>query len=297
MSHSKFSVWIKAARLRAFPLALSCVALGGFLAAERNEIDWTVLSLAVITTILLQLLSNLANDLGDSVHGADHIHRRGPTRTVQSGLISRRSMKTAVILISILSFASGILLILVSVESWRDGMVFLGLGIVAILAAIGYTMGKRPYGYYGLGDLSVFIFFGWVGVVGTYYLQTHSFDPILLLPASACSFFAVAVLNVNNIRDIESDRQAGKFTFAARLGHDGARKYHLILLCAGILSAALYTWISGGQWLFLLALPLVAFNGWNTYKRTEVGALDPLVRQMAMTSLIFVSLFGIGIVI
>lgn len=297
MSHNQLSIWIKAARPRAFPLALSCVAMGGFLAAERGMIRWDVLFLAALTTMLLQLVSNLANDLGDAENGADHEHRKGPSRTVQSGLVSKRTMRQAIILTAVASFLCGVALIAVSVQSWRDFLVFLALGIIAILAAIGYTMGKKPYGYLGLGDLSVFIFFGWVGVMGTFYLQSHVIDPLILLPASACSCFAVAVLNVNNIRDIESDLMAGKFTLAARLGQVGARQYHLFLLIAGLACAAIYTWMTGGHWLFLLALPLIVFNAIQTWSRRTAAALDPLVRQMAFTSLIFVVLFGIGIVL
>lgn len=297
MSLDKISIWIKASRPRAFPLALSCVAMGGFLAAERGLLDWRILIWASVTTILLQLLSNLANDLGDAQHGADHEKREGPSRAVQSGAISPSTMKIAIVVIAILSLASGIFLISLGVNTMKDAIIFLCLGITAILAAIGYTMGQRPYGYLGLGDLSVFIFFGWIGVVGCFYLQTHILDPLVFLPASACSFFAVAVLNVNNIRDIDSDKLAGKFTLAARLGHYRSRIYHIILLVAGILSAVIYTLISDGQWLFLLALPLVIFNGFQTYNRQTAASLDPLVRQMAMTSLIFVLLFGVGIVI
>lgn len=297
MNPSRISIWIKASRPRAFPLALSCVAMGGFLAAERGLLSWNVLLLAALTTVLLQLVSNLANDLGDAQHGADHAEREGPKRMVQSGAISPTTMKRAVVATSILSLASGIALISISVQSLNDALIFLGLGIVAVLAAIGYTMGNKPYGYLGLGDLSVFIFFGWVGVVGTFYLQTHQLDPWVFLPASACSCFAVAVLNVNNIRDIDSDLQAGKFTLAARLGQKGSRIYHLLLLTTGILFAIIYTVVTQGQFLFLLALPLVVFNGFQTYKRDNAEALDPLVRQMAMTSLVFVLLFGVGIVL
>ena len=188
-------------------------------------------------------------------------------------------------------------MIYLGVNTLQDALIFLILGIVAILAAIGYTMGKKPYGYMGLGDLSVFIFFGWVGVVGTYYLQTHILDPLIFLPASACSCFAVAVLNVNNIRDIDSDRKAGKYTFALRLGKLGARYYHIILLIAGMTCAAVYTIVQDGSWLFVLVSPLVVINAIQTFKEQSANALDPLVRQMAFTSLIFVILFGVGIVI
>lgn len=295
MSQSRLQVWISAARLRAFPLALSCIGMGGFLAAERGMFDPIIVGWAIITTILLQLTSNLANDLGDTQHGADHSDREGPSRAVQQGLISQQQMKTAVIICAVLSLLSGIVLTFLGVHSWQDALLFIGLGILAVLAAIGYTMGKKPYGYLGLGDLSVFIFFGWVGVVGSYYLQTHQLDASIFLPASACSFFAVAVLNINNIRDINSDRLAGKNTFALRLGHRGARIYHIILLLAGLLCAMYYTILNEGSWLYLAALPFVVWNGYQTLRRHRPQEIDPLVRQMAFTSLIFMVLFGLSV--
>ena len=297
MNLNRTKIWIQASRLRAFPLAASCIAMGGFLAAEQNSLNWPVLIMAIVTAVLLQLLSNFANDLGDAQHGADHEEREGPQRTVQKGDIRPEQMKLAVKLVALASFLSGLILIFLGLNTLKDVVIFLALGIVAILAAIGYTMGRRPYGYLGLGDLSVFVFFGWVGVVGTYYLQTHQLDPLIFLPASACSFFAVAVLNVNNIRDIDSDRKAGKFTFALRLGKTGARYYHLALLTGGMLTAAAYTILQDGSWLFVLASPLVAINAIKTFREYDARALDPLVRQMAFTSLIFVILFGVGIII
>ena len=296
MNRSRLSIWIEAARFRAFPLALSCIGMGGILAAERGMLDIQILGWAVITTILLQLTSNLANDLGDTQHGADHDDRTGPKRAVQQGLISQSSMKIAVIICAILSLVSGVILTLLAVDSTRDVLIFVGLGLLAVLAAIGYTMGRRPYGYLGLGDLSVFIFFGWVGVVGSFYLQTHVLDPLVFLPASACSFFAVAVLNVNNIRDIDCDLYAGKRTLALQLGKMWSRRYHLILLSLGILCAVLYTILVGGSWLYLAVVPFLAYNGHQTYTHYKAQELDPLVRQMAFTSLLFVVLFGFSVI-
>lgn len=296
MNPSPFKIWIDAARLRAFPLAMSCIGMGGFLAAERGVFDPVILGWALITTILLQLTSNLANDLGDTQHGADHSDREGPKRAVQQGLISTGSMKKAVIITALLSFISGGILIYLGVDTTKDALIFLALGLIAILAAIGYTMGTKPYGYLGLGDLSVFIFFGWTGVVGSYYLQSHMISWDVFLPASACSFFSVAVLNINNIRDIDSDRSAGKYTLALRLGKEGSRWYHLSLLIAGLLCAVVYTVIQEGSWLFMLAFPFIAFNGYQTFKRRTATELDPLVRQMAFTSLIFVVLFGVSLI-
>ena len=295
MNH-KLKIWIGAARLRAFPLALSCIGMGGFLAAERGLFDPIILGWAMITTILLQLTSNLANDLGDTIHGADHDDREGPSRAVQQGLITTTQMRIAVWITAILSFVSGLILTYLGVNSMQDAMIFIGLGLLAVVAAVEYTMGKKPYGYLGLGDLSVFIFFGWVGVVGSFYLQTNVISWDIFLPASACSFFAVAVLNINNIRDIDSDMSAGKNTFALRLGKKGARLYHLMILAAGLICAMIYTIHVGGSWLYMIALPFVVYNGYQTSQKQTAKELDPLVRQMAFTSLIFVVLFGISLI-
>jgi 1,4-dihydroxy-2-naphthoate octaprenyltransferase len=294
MNQTKVKYWIQASRPRAFPLAAACIGMGAFLANQKVEIDWWIFGLTLLTAMLLQLLSNLANDAGDTINGADHVKREGPARTVQSGVISLKTMKRAVWLVGVLSVFSGVTLIYLSIETTQDIVLFLALGILSILAAVGYTMGKKPYGYMGLGDLSVLIFFGWIGVAGTYYLLSHTWDPAIMLPASSCGLFAVAVLNVNNIRDIDSDREAGKFTLAAQLGHKKSRIYQIILLIIGIGIASYYTYLVDGQWWFLLVVPFLTYNAYHTLARKTAESLDPLVRQMAFASLIFVLLFGIG---
>lgn len=293
MSESSLKYWLRASRPRAFPLAVACIAMGGFLAARSDQLNWWVLGLAVWTTVLLQLLSNLANDLGDYENGADHAERKGPRRMVQGGFISPNAMRKAIGIVGALSFVSGFLLLIISQIEWLVFLLYLCIGILAIWAAIRYTLGKNAYGYRAMGDFSVFVFFGWVGVIGTYYLQTGQFLPAHLLPASSCSFFAVAVLNINNIRDIQSDQLAGKRTLAVVLGERGARIYHILLLSGGLLTAVLYTLLFGGQWFFLLVVPLLIYNVYKVLKK-ESRALDPLVREMALLSLLFVLLFGVG---
>lgn len=297
MNHSKLKFWIKASRPRAFPLAASCIIMGTLLSLEAQSLNWAVLILSLLTAILLQLVSNLANDAGDAINGADHSNREGPSRMVQEGSISLQDMKKAIWITGILSFLSGITLIYFSLESKQDIILFIVLGLFSIIGAIGYTMGKKPYGYLGLGDISVLIFFGWIGVIGSYYLQTHTFNSQIILPATTCGLFAVAVLNVNNIRDIDSDIPAGKYTLAAQLGHTNARIYHLLLLITGILLFTVFTWLTDGNWLFILVVPFLWFNARHTWKRKSAAELDPLVRQMALSSLIFVLLYGIGILI
>jgi 1,4-dihydroxy-2-naphthoate polyprenyltransferase len=182
---------------------------------------------------------------------------------------------------------------------WKAILVFLGLGVLSIIAAIAYTVGKKPYGYAGLGDFSVLIFFGLVGVMGSYYLFTKEISGYQLLPALSCGFFSIGVLNVNNIRDIESDRNAGKFSIPVRIGRTNAIRYHWFLICAGILSAIVFTFLTSQaiwQWLFLLSTPLFIINGVAVSTKPSVQ-LDPYLKQMALATLIFVLLFGAGLIL
>jgi len=292
--------WLHAFRLRTLPLALSCIGMAGFLAASINKFDLPIFLLCCITTIFLQVLSNLANDYGDSIHGADHAERQGPSRAVQSGAISLAHMSFAVIVFSLLSLVSGIGLLLVSFgTNWKSIIFFFGLGLLSILAAIGYTVGKKPYGYIGLGDISVLIFFGLVGVMGSFYLFVHQISWQEVLPALSCGLFSIAVLNVNNIRDIDSDRMAGKYSIPVRIGKKKATVYHWMLLSGGLLSAVCYTMLnyqSPWQFLFLLASPLLLRNGMAIYKKSS-AELDPFLKQMAISTLLFVLLFGIGLLV
>jgi 1,4-dihydroxy-2-naphthoate octaprenyltransferase len=295
---TNWGAWIAASRPRTLPLALASIFLGSFLAAYYSAFSWEVLLLASLTTVFLQVLSNLANDYGDSIHGADSAEREGPSRSVQAGHITAASMRTAMYLFAFLSFACGIFLLVVALEfRWQELLFFLGLGILAIIAAITYTSGKNPYGYAGLGDISVFVFFGLVGVLGTYYLHVNSFIPLLLLPAASCGLFATAVLNVNNIRDIRSDKTAGKRSIPVRIGRRAAVYYHWTLLGLGLLLSIIYVVLdyrSAWQWLFLLSLPLLYINAKAVKQKETALALDPYLKQMAMATLAYVITFGIG---
>jgi 1,4-dihydroxy-2-naphthoate polyprenyltransferase len=293
-------IWLSAFRLRTLPLALSCIAMGGFLAASADAFSWDIFLLCILTTIFLQILSNLANDYGDSIHGADSLDRKGPSRAVQSGAISAQQMKVAVFVFVILCLVSGITLLVVSFGwNWKAMLFFFALGLLSILAAIAYTVGKRPYGYAGLGDFSVLIFFGLVGVMGSYYLFTKELSWYQMLPALSCGFFSIGVLNINNIRDIESDKKAGKFSIPVRVGRHNAILYHGFLLFAGLISAILFnifTSHSPWQWLFLLSTPLFVKNV-LAVSRKPSEQLDPYLKQMALSTLAFVLLFGAGLIL
>jgi 1,4-dihydroxy-2-naphthoate polyprenyltransferase len=291
--------WLSAMRLRTLPLTLSSIGMGSFLAVRYEAFRWDIFTLCVLTTVFLQILSNFANDYGDSINGADSSERQGPKRAVQSGVISPKQMFNAIILLSALSLTSGILLLWLALQQsgWKTIVVFFGLGLLSIIAAITYTAGKKPYGYAGLGDLAVIIFFGWVGVIGTFYLFVHQFDILLLLPATSCGLFAVAVLNVNNIRDIESDKKAGKRSVPVRIGRKNAVVYHWTLLGGGLVCTILYviyTFQDAWQFLFLLTLPLFIMNAIGIYQKEKASEIDPYLRQMALTSLGFMLTFGIG---
>lgn len=299
---SSTKAWIEAARLRTLPLALASIGMGAFLAAAHGKFSLLITFLCVLTTVLLQVLSNLANDYGDSIHGADSSDRKGPSRAVQSGAISAESMRKAMYLMAGLSVVSGLLLVgsaLWQADSqlrWRLIVLFLALGGLAIWGAINYTAGKRPYGYAGLGDIFVLIFFGWLGVLGTAFLQMLTLPISLWLPATSIGLFAVAVLNINNIRDIESDQKAGKHSIPVRIGRTNAIGYHWLLLIIGFVASLLYVTLnfqSPWQLLFLITLPLLVRIGLAVSK-VPPHELDPYLKQMALTTLAFMLTFGLG---
>lgn len=272
--------------------------MGGFLAASAGSFRLDIFLLCVVTTIFLQILSNLANDYGDSIHGADNASRKGPSRAVQSGAIGAEEMWRAILLFGTLSLISGIMLLFVAFGfQWTAILFFLALGLLSIGAAVTYTVGRRPYGYLGLGDLSVFVFFGLIGVMGSYYLFAESISWQEILPATSMGLLSVAVLNVNNIRDIESDKLAGKFSIPVRLGRRRAVVYHWLLLSCAVLCAVVYSSVlyrSPWQFLFMLAIPLFIRNGLAIATKPS-DALDPYLKQMAISALLFVLLFGAGL--
>ncbi len=297
---SKFKAYISSFRLRTLPLAVSTVMMGNFVAAYQGMYHARVGVLAVITTVFLQILSNVANDYGDAVSGADNEERVGPERMVASGKISLREMKMIVVLFAIMSLISGIALIIsgnfevLGIQSWA--LLVLGLG--AIAAAIKYTVGKNPYGYRGLGDFFVFFFFGWVGVLGTYFLHTGGFDFWLLLPASAIGFLSAGVLNLNNLRDVESDAKTGKYTLVVKKGSDWGKKYHVFLMLSAMLCLIVYgllEFISYWQWLFLPIYLLLIKNLIFVYNNKEAVLLYPQLKKLALTTFLLVLLSGAGL--
>ena len=295
---TKKEAWLHAVRLRTLPLALASIFAGSFLAVYKEVFRWEILLLASLTTIFLQILSNLSNDYGDTIHGADHQDRQGPMRAVQSGLITLPEMKKAMYLFGALALISGLLLLYFAVQDWVLFGIFLVLGLAAIWAAISYTSGNNPYGYAGLGDISVFIFFGLLGVFGTFFLHSLTWDDSIIWIGIALGLFSTAVLNINNIRDIESDTTAGKKSIPVRIGRKAANIYNWFLILGGNYCLLIFAFVTK-EWTTLLALalfPLMIRIGISVQKGKNSEAIDPNLKKMALSTLVWVILFGIGLV-
>ena len=296
--NSTFAIWFSTARPKTLPLALASIIIGSALAYWAGKFDLITTLLAFITTILLQVLSNFANDYGDHVKGSDTAERIGPLRAIQHGAITGEQLKMAVIILSALSFISGAALSFYAYEGIEDLLVFLGLGVISIVAAITYTVGKKAYGYLGLGDLFVLIFFGFVAVIGVFYLQAHSLPLMNFIPAFGSGLLSVAVLNINNLRDINQDRKAGKNTLIVRIGSKNGRIYHAILLALSVVSYLIFAILNFEHWynyFFLLAVPLLVKHGLFVYRHQDPIELRPILGQMAGLALITNLLFSLGI--
>ena len=306
---AKLRTWIRAARPRTVLLSFSGVLLGAFLsvAASRSDIFATagrsgrqVVLFAALTAILLQVLSNLANDYGDFKKGTDSAKRVGPQREMQSGSITEREMKRGMAFVTILCLIAGALLIFVFARlSWQELAVFAALGIAAVLAALFYTLGKHPYGYRGLGDLYCFLFFGWAAVFGTFYLATKSLDFSVLLPASAMGFLSNAVLNINNMRDYENDRASGKNSLVVKLGLKKAFIYHCLLIGGAFVCLTVYLVLKHAPvysymfaWLFILF-----FKDLKAIKKTKPEELDSFLGRQVRNTFLLVVVYGVLIVV
>ncbi|MBL7953797.1 MAG: 1,4-dihydroxy-2-naphthoate polyprenyltransferase [Flavobacteriales bacterium] len=298
--------WLQAFRLRTLPLAVSSIIVGSALAliieghVEGADARGIVVVLALLTAIFLQVLSNLANDLGDHQHGTDNADRVGPQRAVQSGAISAAQMKRAMIICGLLAFVSGCTLITVALGFTTKTLLFLTIGLLAIGAAVKYTFGKNPYGYAGLGDISVFLFFGIVGVCGTFYLHVCGMALPVLLPAIGLGLLSAGVLNVNNMRDIANDAASGKRTLVVRMGSTNARIYHTVLVIGGLLGLVGFTLMADlgwTMWLFLLVLPGFFIHLRRVWTTAEPRDLDPQLKVLAMGTFVTALLFSLGIIL
>lgn len=291
--------WLSATRPRTLALSAATTITGSAVAYSTGKFSWWISILTLLTATVLQLLSNLANDLGDFQHGTDTTGERvGPKRAMQSGEISLPEMKRGIAIAITVSALIGVVLIYEALQFLSLWLIlaFLALGILSIIAAITYTAGKRPYGYIGLGDLLSFIFFGLVSVVGTYFLHTHTLDFIPWLPAIGMGLFTVLVLNINNMRDIDNDLKSGKITIAAQLGYVKARYYHSIITCGGIICFFVYSILyleSWHQYLFLLMSLLFVKILIDICKVEEKHLLDPFLKKTSIATLIFALSFAL----
>ena len=290
--------WIEAARLRTLPLSVSGIIVGSMYALANPTDDvltptevfnWKLFAFAIITTLGLQILSNFANDYGDGMKGTDNEDRVGPKRTIQSGVITPKAMKRAIVLTSVLTFLSAIYLIYLAFGAHNLGysLFYLILGIAAIASAIRYTVGNSAYGYRGFGDVFVFVFFGLVSTLGVNFLYSKQLDAILFLPATAIGFLSVAVLNLNNMRDEASDRKSGKNTLVVKMGIENAKKYHYLLILGAMALVVLFAILSHfkfDQYLFLLAfVPLVKHIN-TVVKNQNSKLLDPELKKVALST-------------
>lgn len=291
--------WIHAFRLRTLPLSLSGIIMGGSLSYESNtELNFVLFILALITTLLFQILSNLANDLGDSLKGTDNSNRIGPSRSIQSGVISQKSMKKAIYLFSLLSLISASILILLGTQKMSQEIMFIYfcLAITAIVSAITYTIGKKAYGYHGFGDLFVFIFFGCVSVIGSFVLFTNEFEFSILLIAVSMGSLSTMVLNLNNMRDIINDKECDKRTLVVKLGLKKAKIYHLCLFLMSFLSLCIYTLFYTseiGYWMTLIPFGLLYAHILKVFKTNNSKDFDPELKKVALSTFSIALLFFI----
>lgn len=285
MSNTK--AWLQAARLRTLPLSVSGILVGSFYAFSQGFFNWAILAFALVTTLGLQVLSNFANDYGDGVKGTDNEHRIGPQRAIQSGSITIEAMKKGIIITSVLTLIAAVVLIYLSFgrENFGYSIFFFVLGLAAIAAAIKYTVGSSAYGYRGLGDLFVFIFFGLVSVLGCYFLFAKHIDSLIIMPAISVGLLSVAVLNLNNMRDQVSDAMSGKNTIVVKMGPKRAKIYHYIVIIAALaltLTFAVLSSFKPVQYIFLLAYVPFLIHLKTVAKNTVPRELDPELKKVAL---------------
>lgn len=290
--------WIQAARLRTLPLSVSGIIVGSAYAYYQNHFEGLIFILALVTTLAFQILSNFANDYGDGIKGTD-AHRIGEKRMVASGIITPQDMKKAVILMSVFSLAVAVGLIYVSFGAahFLYSVLFLLLGLASISAAIKYTVGSTAYGYSGFGDVFVFVFFGWVSVIGSNFLYTHVIDWKLFLPASSIGLLSVAVLNLNNMRDIDNDTIAGKNTLVVKMGLQWAKKYQeACISIASILFVVFCLLVKVTAIpVILINIPLIQHIG-KIKKSEKYEDFDPELKKVALSTFALSVLFWLTLI-
>lgn len=297
--------WIKAARLRTLPLSVSGILVGSAAAfKEYHSQDnyYIIVTLCLLTTLFFQVLSNYANDYGDAVKGTDNKNRVGPKRAVQSGEITQKEMKNAIIITSVISIIASLVLIYTSFGSddFLSALLYFFLAIACVVAAIRYTVGNSAYGYRGLGDLFVFLFFGWVSTLGSYFLFGHTLDLHVVFPATAIGLLSISVLNMNNMRDVENDTTMGKNTLVVKMGFEKAKQYHWFLIIFAVIFLILYainTFSKWYQFVFIAGCIPLFKNIEVVSKATNPRSLDPELKRLSLTTFFISLLLSITLIL
>lgn len=293
---SRVKAWVRAARPRTLPLSISGIVTAAGLAMYYGSFDPTIFVLSLLTTIGFQVTSNFANDYGDGVKGTDNEDRIGPQRALQSGSLSPAVLKKGIIISVIVDVALVLALLYVTFGSgqWGWFLVFLLLAALSIWAAIRYTVGDSAYGYRGLGDVFVFLFFGLVGVLGALFLHAKSIPPLSVLMGIAIGALSVGVLNLNNLRDLASDKKAGKHTLVVKLGFALAKRYHMALMLLALLCTTLFlvvTYSSGMEFFTLLAFLPIGAHAWRVKRAKDSFSIDPELKKLALSTFLLALLF------
>ena len=293
--------WVEAARVRTLPLSVSGIIVGSFYAMSQGIFNWNIVIFALLTTLGLQILSNFANDYGDGVKGTDNEDRVGPKRAIQSGVISPAEMKRAIVITSLITLLFAVLLIYFAFKGKYlvFSLIFLVLGILAIASAIRYTVGKGAYGYRGYGDVFVFVFFGMVSTFGVYFMFSKTLDLLLLLPATSIGFLSVGVLNLNNMRDEESDRKAGKNTIVVKNGGAWAKKYHFFLVISAMILVLIFAFLNDfhfDQYIFVVAYFPMISHLITVYKNKTPRLLDPELKKLAISTFLLAVLLALCLI-
>lgn len=287
-------------RLRTLPLSLAGIIAGIALASTVKPLELPVVIALVFTTAMLQILSNLSNELGDYLNGTDTQERQGIRYSLQDGELTAKQIKCMIVAAAGLCCISGLVMVWCSFKTVfaPEPICLLALGAAAIWAAVHYTLGRNPYGYRGLGDIFVFIFFGLVSVLGAGYVCSHTACPEWILPSAAIGCWSIGVLNVNNIRDMKTDA-ATRMTLALKLGLRRARIYQTMLIAAGwglMLTYNILVADSWMQWLYFITVPLSFLHLRGVWTRLD-RSLDPMLPMLVMTTFATSILFALGVVL
>ena len=298
---SNIKNWISAFRIRTLFLAIAGVILGTGIAIHSGSFSLSTFALALLLAVSIQILSNLSNDLGDYLKGTDMTGKReGPARAVQSGNITTSQMKTGIIINTLFVIIVGLTLVFSSISNFTDISLYiiLGIGVISILSALFYTLGRYAYGYVGWGDFFAFFFFGPVAVIGTFFLHTNSFSLQSILPSIGLGLISTMILNVNNMRDIKNDLSSGKITVASKMGLRNAKIYHLTMTLGVFATFLTYSTIYASQpWYRYVYTVVFIFqvktllNIWNKSDK----ALDPYLKHTSITGLALSILFSLCI--